>query len=401
MKTGANLANGRAIALTGAVSMLTNNVSAPMALAPSVGRYWNGYASNLWSGINWSSTAAATDQVILGSDMAVVFSVNPAPIRQNTLLDTDVTISSLTVNDTADVTIGGSKKLSITATGLITGININPGAGLTTINSNLELGLLSQIIDVNNASGMVVNGVISGSNGLTKAGSGLLVITGVETYTGATVVSGGTLQLGNGVIAGTSIASSNSILIAPDGVLALNLANGETFRQNVTDNGQIRWIAPGTNTQASTSVFSGTGGMQVDSLGTAIILGNNTYSGATVITDGILQLGNGSTVGSSIASTSSILIAPDGVLAINLADGETFRQNVTDNGQIRWIAPGTNTQASTSVFSGAGSMLITAPTRTVLLGDNTFGGGTTINTPGDVLVGNVTSNTSSPSAKVC
>lgn len=136
--------------------------------------------------------------------------------------------------------------------------------------------------------------------------------------------------------------------------------------------------------------------MQVDSLGTAIILGNNTYSGATVITDGILQLGNGSTVGSSIASTSSILIAPDGVLAINLADGETFRQNVTDNGQIRWIAPGTNTQASTSVFSGAGSMLITAPTRTVLLGDNTFGGGTTINTPGDVLVGNVTSNTSSP-----
>lgn len=301
MKTGANLANGRAIALTGAVSLLTNNISAPVALAPSVGRYWNGYASNLWSGINWSSTVAATDQVILGSDMAVVFSVNPAPIRQNTLLDTDVTISSLTVNDTADVTIGGSKKLTINATGLITGININPGAGLTTINSNLELGLLSQIIDVNNARGMVVNGVISGANGLTKAGTGLLVITGVETYTGATVVSGGTLQLGNGVIAGSSIASSNSILIAPAGVLAINLANGETFSQNVTDNGQIRWIAPGTNTQASTSVFSGTG-----------------------------------------------------------------------------------------------SMLITAPTRTVLLGDNTFTGGTTINTPGEVLVGNISSNTSSP-----
>jgi type VI secretion system secreted protein VgrG len=400
MKTGANLANGRAIALTGAVSLLTNNISAPVALAPSVGRYWNGYASNQWSGINWSSTAAATDQVILGSNMAVVFSVNstpnPPPIRQNTVLDTDVTISSLTVNDTAAVTIGGSKKLTITATGLITGININPGAGLTTINSNLELGLLSQIIDVNNVSGMVVNGVISGTNGLTKAGTGLLVITGVETYTGATVVSGGTLQLGNGVIEGSSIASSNSILIAPDGVLAINLANGETFRQNVTDNGQIRWIAPGTNTQASTSVFSGTGGMQVNSLGTAIILGNNTYTGATVITDGILQLGNGVIAGSSIASISSILIAPDGVLAINLANGETFSQNVTDNGQIRWIAPGTNTQASTSVFSGTGSMLITAPTRTVLLGDNTFGGGTTINTPGEVLVGNVSSNTSSP-----
>jgi outer membrane autotransporter protein len=396
MTTGSTLSNGRLVALNGAVT-LDNIVVAALPVIPAApGRYWNGLNGNTWSGINWSTTVAGLDHVVLGSNVDVVFSVTPTPINQNTNLDTNVTISSLTVNDSAAVTIGGSNKLTISSTGLITGININNGAGRTTISSKLELGYLSQVITVNNAAGMLISGVVSGTNGLTKAGTGVLTLTGVETYTGATVVSGGTLQLGNGVIAGSSIASSNSILTAPAGTLSLNLANGETFSQNVTDNGQIRWIAPGTNTQASTSVFSGTGGMQVDSMGTAVILGKNTYTGATVITDGTLQLGNGVTVGSAIASTSSILIAPDGVLALNLANGETFSQNVTDNGQIRWIAPGTNTQASTSVFSGTGSMLITAPTSTVLLGDNSFSGGTTINTPGDVYVGNVSSNTSSP-----
>lgn len=115
------------------------------------------------------------------------------------------------VNDSVPVTIGGTNKLTISATGLTTGININEGAGLTTIGSNLELGYLSQIVDVNNADGLLISGVISGTNGLTKAGIGLLTLTATETYTGATVVSDGTMQLGDGLTPGASIASSDSV----------------------------------------------------------------------------------------------------------------------------------------------------------------------------------------------
>ena len=105
------------------------------------------------------------------------------------------------------------------------------------------------------------------------------------------------------------------------------------------------------------------------------------------------------TAGTSIASSSSVLVSASTVatpvLAINLMSGESFGNQVTDNGQIQWIAQGTNTQPSTSVFSGSGNMRITAPGTTILLGTNTFSGGTTIDTTGEVLAGNPNTNTSS------
>ncbi|MEI6351507.1 MAG: ice-binding family protein [Verrucomicrobiota bacterium] len=125
--TGATLTDGRAIALTGAVTLLGNDLSAP-ALPPSApGRFWNGSSNNLWSSTNWSSTAAGSDQIVLGTGADVVFSVNGPSLEsqnQNTILDSDTTISSLTVNDPSAVTIDGSHTLTISATGLVTGINL-------------------------------------------------------------------------------------------------------------------------------------------------------------------------------------------------------------------------------------------------------------------------------------
>jgi outer membrane autotransporter protein len=295
MVNGSNIENGRAIALTGAVTMDTNNIAAPALAPPAAGRYWNGYTSDLWSVSNWSSTVAGSDQLSVGINADVVFSVNPAPLNQNTILDSDTPISSLTVNDTAAVTISGPNTLTIAATGLTTGININIGAGLTTINSKLVLGNLSQIITVNNAAGMRINGVIGGTNGLTKAGTGVLTLTGIETYTGATTVTGGTLQLGNGTTPGTSIATSSSVLVTSGSTFAINLASGETFGNNVTDNGRIEWIQAGTNYQGAASVFSGSGDMLISGAGTSttVVLGTNNFSGGTTInTPGLVLYGN-------------------------------------------------------------------------------------------------------------
>lgn len=323
--TGASLANGRALALNGAVTLLSNSVAAPAQLPATPGRYWNGSSNNLWSATNWSSTADGLDQVNLGSNMDVVFSVNSAPQNQNTILDTDTTISSLTVNDSAAVTINGSNTLTISASGLVTGININSGAGLTTIGSKVSLGYLAQIVEVNNVGGLLVSGVISGSNGLTKAGTGVLTLTGTEIYTGATVVSGGTLQIGDGVTAGTSIASSNYLLvtssIAGDSILAINLMDGETFTNSVTNNGQIQWIAQGTNYQASTSVFSGTGSMRITAPGTTVLLGSNGFSGGTTIdTTGDVLVGSGS------ANISSAF--GSGVLTLNHGTVDTYNSQL-------------------------------------------------------------------------
>lgn len=337
MGTGTSLENGRALALNGAVTLLTNSITAPVMVLAAPGRYWNGTNSNRWSEVNWSSTADGLDNMTLGSDVDVVFSVNPGPINQDTILDADVTISSLTVNDAIPVTIGNpvgiTHTLTISATGLATGININDGAGLTTINSNLELGYLSQIVTVNNADGLIINGVISGDNGLTKAGTGVLTLTGAETYTGSTIVANGTLQLGDGIITGTSIALSDAVFIAPDGTLAIHLADGETFGNSVNNDGRIQWIADGTNIQAPASVFSGTGDMLITAPGTTVLLGDNTFSGGTTVdTSGVVLVGN-------LLSDSS---SPFGTGVLTIDDGaiDTFGSQLLQIGTGGYVQTG-------------------------------------------------------------
>lgn len=325
MGTGSSIVNGRMIALNGATTLLSNSVSRPTLLLLAPGRYWNGRDGNLWSSTTaWSSTAAGVDHIPLGANVDVIFSVTTAPVNQNTVLDVDTIISSLTVNDAAAVTIGGTRTLTLSSTGLVTGINVNNGAGYTTIGSNLELGNLSQVIKVNNSAGMLITGTISGTNGLTKAGTGVLTLVGTETYTGATVVSGGTLQLGDGIVANTSIAASNSVLVTAGSTLGINLKSGESFGNSVNDNGRIHWNSTNplaTNTQSAAAVFRGTGSMLITATGETVLYGNNTFSGgSTINTPGEVR------VGSLTANTSSAF--GTGVLTINNGYVDTVASQV-------------------------------------------------------------------------
>ena len=331
--------------------------------APAAGAYWNGTTNNLWGTNNWSSTAAGLDQMALGAGADVYFSVTSAPANQNTLLDSNTTISSLTVNDTTGVTIGGLNTLTLAPTGLVTGINVNAGAGLTTISSNLVLGNLSQIVTVNNAAGMLVSGVIGGTHGLTKAGTGVLTLTGNEAYTGATVVAGGALQLGDGVTPGASIASSNSVLIASGASVVLNLRNNETFGNSVTNNGQVQWSQTGTSYQATTSVISGTGSMYINAPGTTVLLGNNTYSGGTTInTTGDVLVGN------AISNTSTPY--GSGVLTINNGYVDT------ENSQLLQIGVGGYDQTGGEIGMHLQGTTLGSYTRYNVAGTSNLSGGT-------------------------
>uniref|UniRef100_UPI00203E758D autotransporter-associated beta strand repeat-containing protein n=1 Tax=Enterobacter hormaechei TaxID=158836 RepID=UPI00203E758D len=56
----------------------------------------------------------------------------------------------------------------------------------------------------NVAGNTTLGGTISGSGGLTQAGSGTLTVTGNNTYTGPTTINaGGTVQVGNGGASGS------------------------------------------------------------------------------------------------------------------------------------------------------------------------------------------------------
>ncbi len=81
-----------------------------------------------------------------------------------------------------------------------TGIEVDAGAGPLTINAPLVLQNNQQWID-NSANALTANGAISGSGSLTKLGSGMLTLTGVNNYSGNTTVDGGTLQISSGLLA--------------------------------------------------------------------------------------------------------------------------------------------------------------------------------------------------------
>jgi autotransporter-associated beta strand protein len=344
LAAGANLVVGRAIAINASVTLSSNVVNGTGA--PITGVFWNGGANNLWSGVNWSpdTTGATSATLVSGAD--VVFSVTGIQQQnQNTVLDVDETISSLTVDDPAGVTISGPHTLSIDGIGLGRGITINSGAGPTTINSDLQLSGFSQGITVNSTAGLVINGIVGGTVGLTKVGTGQLTLTAAESFTGETLIIGGTLQLGDGLIPGTSIASSAPVTVDGGAALALNLKSGEVFGNAVADNGLVTNIASGTNTLSG--VISGAGVFIQNGTGLSILTGANTYTGGTTVLQGTLQIGDGGTSGSIVGD-----VTDNGHLAFNRSDAVLFTGSVSGSGSLSQIGSRTLTLSGNNSYSG-------------------------------------------------
>jgi autotransporter-associated beta strand protein len=223
--------NGRAMAINAAVTLDTNSIN-----GFDTGLIWKGDKNSLWSAANWSSDAAGATSSTLAPAADVVFSTTGvSPQNQNTILDLDTTISSLTVNDPVAVTISGTHTLSIAGTGATTGITINNGAGLTTISSNLTLSGSSQTIAVNNTAGLLITGGVGGTIGLTKTGSGMLTLAGTTTYTGATTINAGTLTAGAaGALGGTSniVVNTGGTLLLSGSATTDRINNSSTMTLN-------------------------------------------------------------------------------------------------------------------------------------------------------------------------
>ncbi len=282
---GATLSIGTASALNGAITMAggntvnLNGLGGPAPSNPGTGTYWNGNASNLWSGVNWSPDATGASNEILAPGADVIFSVTGVtPTNEDTDLDAPETISSLTVNDPVPVTISGTNTLTINGTGAASGITINSGAALTTINSNLEFSNSSQAITVNNAAGMVIHGDVSGTNGLTKAGIDTLTLTGANTYTGGTTVNAGTLVVGSArALGGTPgvgngpVTNGNALVPAVSTLETTASTGGSTetinvngaYTQNASGNLLLQVVSSPTPTP---SMDSGVAGVNYDTL---------------------------------------------------------------------------------------------------------------------------------------
>jgi autotransporter-associated beta strand protein len=185
---------------------------------------------------------------------------------------------------------------------------------------------------------------ITGATGLSKSGSGTLILANgsggtTNDFSGPITINGGILQIGNGT------------------------ANASIGTGSITNNSQLIFYQ--TDNYTVTGVINGSGSLEQKGSGVLTLSGSNNYNGVTLISSGTLQAGNNSALGSTAAGTT---IASGGTLDINnmnLGSEPIFvqGQGVGNNGAI------VNSNTATSTAPQQALRFVT------LTGDTTFGFG--------------------------
>ncbi|GLZ85645.1 hypothetical protein Pres01_16960 [Metapseudomonas resinovorans] len=302
------------------------------------------------------------------------------------------------------------------------------GSGSVVLNAGLTTG--------GDNTSTTYSGVISGTSGLTKAGSGTLTLTGNNSYTGATNVSAGGLTLnrvGGALDDNTSVtvASGATLTVSADetidalsgaGTVALGTSaltigiNGtsSTFSGAVTGSGTLTLDGGGTFTLSGTN--SGQSwGLQVLSGGTVSIAGDaNLGSGTVQLNDGTLSVTSSGTIDNAItlgASAGRVSVDTGLALSLSGAIGGAGALTKTGSGTLT-LSGGNNYSGTTTVLSGtlsvagdgnlgAGAVALAAGTTLQVTGATTInnafslGGAATFQTDAAVTVSGAIGSTGS------
>ena len=231
--------------------------------------------------------------------------------------------------------------LTLTSGGLLFDNSTGPYTITNNGTTTNSLGAATELIVTTNGTtptnALTLSALIgSGSASLTKAGNGLLVLSGTNTYTGNTTINQGTLRLSGGTATLGVPAAGAFAAIRQDGVLDLNGAGVNTLLYTgggslslitlgvlqgagLLNNGSASATAVSLGASGATAsgVFSGvisnTGGgaltvVRNGASGTETLIGLNTYTGPTILSGGgtlsVNSLANGG-VASSIGASSN------------------------------------------------------------------------------------------------
>ncbi|EBJ0869842.1 fibronectin-binding autotransporter adhesin ShdA [Salmonella enterica] len=207
-------------------------------------------------------------------------------------------------------TLSGSGSLVKTGTGELTLSGDNSYSGGTTIiggtltadhADSLGTGAVANSGVLQVGEGELEN-TLSGSGSLVKTGTGELTLSGDNTYSGGTTITGGTLMADHADSLGTGAIANSGVLQVGEGELE--------------------------------NMLSGSGSLVKTGTGELTLSGDNSYSGATTITDGTLIAANVNALGSGNIDNSGTLMLD--------AEGEFNLANVaTQSGATTELARGT------------------------------------------------------------
>ncbi len=268
------------------------------------------------------------------------------------------------------------------------------------------------------------SGNVTGSGPLNKESAGTLVLSGTNSYSGATNVNGGVLNLQSNTALGNTTGATtvaNGARLELQGVtvtgetLTINGTGGNTFGALQAASGTNVWAGTvnlGTNTPTvganagslniGGTIQNGAGSTVnvVNNTGTTIFSGNNTYTGLTTVSAGVLRVSNANGLGTSAAGTTVTSGA-----RVELAGGTTVaNEAITINGGgsnnfgALQSQSGTNTWNGTVTLGDAAARLGAQASQTLIVGGVIQnGGGSTLTISGENGTGTVviagTSNT--------
>lgn len=241
------------------------------------------------------------------------------------------------------------------------------GSSLKLVGSGSRL-VLTEATGVSN-----IGSNISGLGSISQVGTGTGMLSGTNTYTGATTVLVGTLQLNNVEALGDT--SSTTIGVNGSSAASLDL-NGLTIAKDLTVYGQGNTSSIGaiTNSSSDTAVLTGVvtlatdaslggnngsitlsnqllGAQGLTKVGTNELILDVSVNGTTTtsINAGTLQIGNGGTKG-SLGSAGSVTTA--GTLAFKRSDNIALTTQITGSGGIAQLGTGTLTLLDSASLFG-------------------------------------------------
>ncbi|MBU6158917.1 MAG: autotransporter-associated beta strand repeat-containing protein [Bacteroidetes bacterium] len=306
-------------------------------------------------------------------------------------------------------TSAANLSIPVTLTGVST--IVSSGSGGLTLSGNIDNGGNLLTIGGSNAT-TISTGVISGTGGLTKVGTGTLTLSGANTFTGAVSVDAGVLNIqnatGTGTTAGGVVVASGAALELQGGItvgaetLTINntgVSNGGSLRNisgNNTWGGTVTLstnavrinsdagtltlnasnsitatnigltVGGAGNITISGTITTGNGTLTKDGSGTATLSGANTFTGGATLSAGTLNINNASALGTTA-----------GAFTINggTIDNTTGASITTSNYSMNWGAD-VNFTGTQSLNLGTGAVNMSASRQVTVNGNTlTVGGG--------------------------
>lgn len=338
-----------------------------------------------------------TNRTVLGVNFLAASSSNSFTLNNNTLT---VGLHGIVNNDDTAHTINSNVSLSMNQTW-------NAAAGDLIFNGTVSTGTNTLTLD--GAHNFTLNGVVSGSTGLTKNGTGTATLNGNNTFTGTVTVNNGTLSLGgtqaattyqiNGgtldLNASNLMPSNSNVTIASGGTFALdgfaqtlnqitgpgqiNLGSGGTLTLNHTANYTYNGTITGGTANTNALIKQGTGSLTLNQA--------NTYSGITRVQDGRLYVAHNDALGATGAANRTIVEGVHGGAfgSLRTNTNVTLDEDIT----LAW-----NNSASSSTTGGASMFVIESGTATFngTITVDRVGTGTGMNDFRAILFSNATAN---------